>query len=325
MTNTPYTREDFTNDTEVRWCPGCGDYAILMALQRLLPELGLAPEQHVFVSGIGCAGRLPYYMNAYGFHTIHGRATAVATGLKAMRDDLTVWVITGDGDALSIGGNHLIHCLRRNVNVNILLFNNQVYGLTKGQFSPTSQKGQITKTSPNGVSNEPINPLMIALAAGASFVARAVDKDPVHLGAVLKQAYEHPGCSFVEIYQDCNIFNHGAFDDFSLKANRKDKTVILEKGKALRFGGDQQWLLTKKDDALTINPYCEELELEYVHEPNSLMAAMRLAQLRCPEFPVPLGVYYQKAREQFTFSQPIKKSTADLEMLFRAKASWEAC
>ncbi|OYV55281.1 MAG: 2-oxoacid:ferredoxin oxidoreductase subunit beta, partial [Legionella sp. 21-45-4] len=192
-----YTREDFTNQTEVRWCPGCGDYAILAALQRVLPELGLAPEKHVFVSGIGCAGRLPYYMNTYGFHTIHGRATAVATGLKAMRDDLTVWVITGDGDALSIGGNHLIHCLRRNVDVKILLFNNQVYGLTKGQFSPTSQKGQVTKTSPQGVINEPINPISIALASGASFVARAVDKDPNHLSAILKKAYEHRGCAFV--------------------------------------------------------------------------------------------------------------------------------
>src|ERR1700733_6449163 len=170
--------QDFSNTNEVRWCPGCGDYAILAALQRVLPELGLAPEQHVFVSGIGCAGRLPYYMNTYGFHTIHGRATAVATGLKVMRDDVCVWVITGDGDALSIGGNHLIHILRRNVNVNILLFNNQVYGLTKGQFSPTSKKGQLTKTSPEGVRNEPLNPLALALASGASFVARAVDKDP---------------------------------------------------------------------------------------------------------------------------------------------------
>ncbi len=229
MTKT-YKRTDFANDTEVRWCPGCGDYAILAALQRILPELGLAPEKHVFVSGIGCAGRLPYYMNTYGFHTIHGRATAVATGLKAVRDDLCVWVITGDGDALSIGGNHLIHCLRRNVNVKILLMNNQVYGLTKGQFSPTSQKGQVTKTSPQGVTNQPMNPLALALGAGASFVARAVDKDPNQLGEVIKKAYEHQGCAFIEIYQDCNIFNNGAFDEFALKANRSNNTVLLQDG-----------------------------------------------------------------------------------------------
>lgn len=234
--NNKYTREDFTNTNEVRWCPGCGDYAILMALQKMLPDLGLPPERHVFVSGIGCAGRLPYYMNAYGFHTIHGRATAVATGLKAMRDDLCVWIVTGDGDALSIGGNHLIHILRRNVNVTILLFNNQVYGLTKGQFSPTSQKGLVTKTSPKGVNNEPVNPLFLALASGASFVARAVDKDPNHLGMILKKAQEHQGCSFVEIYQDCNIFNHGAFDEFAVKSNRSENTILLEEGQPLIYG-----------------------------------------------------------------------------------------
>jgi len=323
MSTTTYTREDFSNNTEVRWCPGCGDYAILMALQRLLPDLGLAPEQHVFVSGIGCAGRLPYYMNAYGFHTIHGRATAVATGLKAMRDDLTVWVITGDGDALSIGGNHLIHCLRRNVNVNILLFNNQVYGLTKGQFSPTSQKGQVTKTSPNGVTNEPVNPLMLALAAGASFVARAVDKDPVHLTQVLKKAYEHPGCSFVEIYQDCNIFNNGAFDGFAVKANRADKTVVLEEGKPMVFGAEKQWALAQNADSLHAIDYQKEREPQCLHQPGNFMAAMRLARISYPDFPVPLGVYYQQQREIYTFSTAIQKSKSDVEDLFKARASWK--
>src|ERR1700744_6651320 len=278
--NSNYKREDFTNSTEVRWCPGCGDYAILAALQKLLPELGLPPEKHVFVSGIGCAGRLPYYMNAYGFHTIHGRATAVATGLKAMREDLTVWVITGDGDALSIGGNQLIHCLRRNVNVNILLFNNQVYGLTKGQFSPTSQKGQITKTSPQGVSNEPINPLALALAAGASFVARAVDKDPNHLGLTLKKAYEHQGTSFVEIYQDCNIFNHGAFDAFAVKTNRAAKTIVLEDGQPLLFGAEKEWALTLKDDQLQTIAGNEEGLCR--HDSSNYIAASRLARLHFP-------------------------------------------
>nr|HAT8714959.1 2-oxoacid:ferredoxin oxidoreductase subunit beta [Legionella jordanis] len=320
--NQIYKREDFSNANEVRWCPGCGDYAILAALQKVLPELGLAPEKHVFISGIGCAGRLPYYMNTYGFHTIHGRATAVATGLKAMRKDLTVWVITGDGDALSIGANHLIHCLRRNVNINILLFNNQVYGLTKGQFSPTSQKGQVTKTSPQGVNNEPVNPLALALASGASFVARAVDKDPNHLASVIKKAYEHEGCSFVEIYQDCNIFNNGAFDAFAVKANRTEQTIILEQGKPLLFGSEKQWALDLKGDALQRIPY-QAGDALYQHDSGNFLSAMRLSRLTFPDFPVPLGVYYQNEREVLSFDEPASKSKADLAALFRAKASWE--
>ncbi len=321
MNKATYTREDFTNDTEVRWCPGCGDYAILMAIQRLLPELGLPPEQHVFVSGIGCAGRLPYYMNTYGFHTIHGRALAVATGLKAMHDALCVWVITGDGDALSIGGNHLIHCLRRNVNVNILMINNQVYGLTKGQFSPTSQPGQITKTSPQGVSVQPVNPLALALASGASFVARAVDKDPVHLASVLKQAHEHQGASFVEIYQDCNIFNNGAFDEFSLKTNRADQTIHLTEGQPLLFGKDNESGLALQGDKL--QRVSSQEALDYHHDTSNFQAAMRLASLTFPEYPVPLGVYYQTPRETFKLSGMINKSAADLPALFRARASWQ--
>ncbi|MFT4060362.1 MAG: 2-oxoacid:ferredoxin oxidoreductase subunit beta [Legionella sp.] len=319
--NNTYKREDFANANEVRWCPGCGDYAILMALQKMLPDLGLPPEQHVFVSGIGCAGRLPYYMNAYGFHTIHGRATAVATGLKAMREDLCVWIITGDGDALSIGGNHLIHILRRNVNVNILLFNNQVYGLTKGQFSPTSQKGQVTKTSPKGVNNEPINPLTLALAAGASFVARAVDKDPNHLGSILKKAYEHQGCSFVEIYQDCNIFNHGAFDEFALKSNRAENTVLLEEAQPLIYGAEKDKALQLQEETF-VRVSSAEKSL-YQHDSSCLSAAMRLARLTFPSYPVPLGVYYQKSRDLFALSQEVNKTVNDLPGLYRAKASWQ--
>ncbi|MGC1181668.1 2-oxoacid:ferredoxin oxidoreductase subunit beta [Legionella sp.] len=319
--NNIYKREDFANANEVRWCPGCGDYAILMALQKVLPELGLPPEQHVFVSGIGCAGRLPYYMNTYGFHTIHGRATAVATGLKAMRDDLCVWVITGDGDALSIGGNHLIHILRRNVNVNILLFNNQVYGLTKGQFSPTSKKGQVTKTSPQGVNNEPINPLALALAAGASFVARAVDKDPTHLSGLLKKAQEHQGCAFVEIYQDCNIFNHGAFDEFAIKNNRAENTVLLEQNQPLLYGAQKDKALHVQGDIFTsVSATTQGL---YKHDTGSLTSAIRLAALAFPEHPVPLGVYYQKSRDLFTLPQKVNKTIDDLPGLFRAKASWQ--
>ena len=320
MTKT-YKKADFENDTEVRWCPGCGDYAILAALQRVLPELGLPPEKHVFVSGIGCAGRLPYYMNAYGFHTIHGRATAVATGLKSTRDDLCVWVITGDGDALSIGGNHLIHCLRRNVNVKILLMNNQVYGLTKGQFSPTSQKGQITKTSPQGVTNQPLNPLALALGAGASFIARAVDKDPNHLGDVIKKAYQHPGCAFIEIYQDCNIFNNGAFDEFALKANRSENTILLQDDEPLRFGREQQWMLTLRNERLERASFSEAEP--YRHDPTNLIAATRLAYLTFPDYPVPLGVYYQKPREIYDLPATFKRTTKDLPALFRAKAHWQ--
>lgn len=321
MNKALYTREDFSNQNEVRWCPGCGDYAILAAMQRLLPELGLSPSQHVFVSGIGCAGRFPYYMNTYGFHTLHGRATAVATGLKAMRDDVCVWVITGDGDALSIGGNHLIHLLRRNVNVNVLLFNNQVYGLTKGQFSPTSQKGQITKTSPEGVTTEPMNPIRLALGAGATFVARAVDKDPQHLAQVLKKAYEHPGCSFVEIYQDCNIFNKGAFDGFSVKAERAEHTIALEAGAPLLFGEDKASGLVLCDDKLVRAPAAQAAS--YLHNPASFSHAMHLAALSFPENPVPLGVYYHETRPVFSLSAPVEQKTVDdLRLLYRSKTSW---
>lgn len=321
MNKTIYKRTDFANDTEVRWCPGCGDYAILAALQRILPELGLAPEKHVFVSGIGCAGRLPYYMNAYGFHTIHGRATAVATGLKTTREDLCVWVVTGDGDALSIGGNHLIHCLRRNVNVKILLVNNQVYGLTKGQYSPTSQKGQVTKTSPQGVTNQPINPLALALGAGASFIARAVDKDPNHLADIIKRAYEHPGCALIEIYQDCNIFNNGAFDEFALKTNRSENTILLEDGQPLKFGAEQQWMLALRNEQLERANFCEEES--YRHDPGNFIAAMRLAHLTFPNYPVPLGVYYQQPRDIFKLHGEFKKTKNDLPALYRSKASWQ--
>jgi 2-oxoglutarate ferredoxin oxidoreductase subunit beta len=315
------TRSNFVNDTEVRWCPGCGDYAILSALQRVLPELGAPPERHVFVSGIGCAGRLPYYMNTYGFHTIHGRALAVATGLKALRGDLFVWVVTGDGDALSIGGNHLIHCLRRNVNLKILLVNNQVYGLTKGQFSPTSQKGQVTKTSPKGVSHQPLNPLTLALSAGASFVARAVDKDPNHLSDLIKKAHEHQGCAFIEIYQDCHIFNHSAFDAFSLKANRADKTLLLEDGEPLVYGADREWALTLRDQQLCRVPRSEVGD--YHHDVSNFNAAMQLAALSFPAHPVPLGIYYQEVREVFELRTEFKKTVGDLPSLYRSRASWQ--
>ncbi|MDO5498605.1 MAG: 2-oxoacid:ferredoxin oxidoreductase subunit beta [Propionibacteriaceae bacterium] len=233
----PLNRKDFTSDQEVRWCPGCGDYAVLAAFQGFLPELGIARENTVIVSGIGCSSRFPYYVNSYGMHSIHGRAPAIATGVATAREDLGVWVVTGDGDALSIGGNHLIHALRRNVNLTILLFNNRIYGLTKGQYSPTSEQGKVTKSSPFGSVDSPFNPLSVALGAEASFVARTIDSDRNHLTEVLKAASAHRGASFVEIYQNCPIFNDGAFD--AIKGGATADTIIpLRHGEPIRFGAE---------------------------------------------------------------------------------------
>ncbi|MEU2868944.1 thiamine pyrophosphate-dependent enzyme [Streptomyces olivoreticuli] len=232
------TMKDFKSDQEVRWCPGCGDYAVLAAVQGFMPSLGLAKENIVFVSGIGCSSRFPYYMNTYGMHSIHGRAPAIATGLASSRPDLSVWVVTGDGDALSIGGNHLIHALRRNVNLKILLFNNRIYGLTKGQYSPTSEIGKITKSTPMGSLDAPFNPVSLAIGAEASFVARTVDSDRKHLTEVLRQAAEHPGTALVEIYQNCNIFNDGAFEVLKDKQQAQEAVIRLEHGRPIRFGTD---------------------------------------------------------------------------------------
>ena len=228
--------KDFKTDQEVRWCPGCGDYAILAAVQSFMPELGVPRENIVFISGIGCSSRFPYYMNTYGMHSIHGRAPAIATGLSTSRPDLSVWVVTGDGDALSIGGNHLIHALRRNVNLKILLFNNRIYGLTKGQYSPTSELGKITKSTPMGSLDNPFNPVSLALGAEATFVARTLDSDRKHLTSVLRAAAAHEGTALVEIYQNCNIFNDGAFDLLKEAATRDDWTIRMEHGQPLRFG-----------------------------------------------------------------------------------------
>ncbi|GGK83371.1 2-oxoacid:ferredoxin oxidoreductase subunit beta [Mangrovihabitans endophyticus] len=235
------TAKDFKSDQEVRWCPGCGDYAILAAVQQFMPELGIPRENIVFVSGIGCSSRFPYYMNTYGMHSIHGRAPAIATGLSSSRPDLSVWVVTGDGDALSIGGNHLIHALRRNVNVKILLFNNRIYGLTKGQYSPTSEIGKITKSTPAGSADSPFNPLSLALGAEASFVARTIDSDRKHLQSVLRAAAEHHGSAFVEIYQNCNIFNDGAFELLKDASSRDDHLIRLEQGQPITFGADGRY------------------------------------------------------------------------------------
>src|SRR5215213_3168244 len=230
------TRKDFSSDQEVRWCPGCGDYSVLTALQLMMPDLGVRPENQVFVSGIGCSSRFPYYMNTYGVHSIHGRAPAVATGVAVARPDLDVWVVTGDGDALSIGGNHFMHIIRRNVDVKILLFNNRIYGLTKGQYSPTSEHGKKTKSTPMGSPDYPIRPVSVAIAAEATFAARAIDVDVKHLEYVLERAAKHVGTAFVEIYQNCNIFNDGAYDYATDKNTKSDTTLYLEHGKPLVFG-----------------------------------------------------------------------------------------
>ena len=290
----PLGRKDFVSDQEVRWCPGCGDYSVLAQTQKLMPELDIPRKKIVFISGIGCSSRLPYYMNTYGFHGIHGRAPTIATGLKASRPDLHVWVITGDGDALSIGGNHILHILRRNVDVVIVLFNNRIYGLTKGQYSPTSEFGKKTKSSPYGTIDYPLNPLSVALGAEATFVARSIDIDVHHLVETLDRAAHHKGTSFVEVYQNCNVFNDGAFMEFADKAVRPDRTVTLEHGKPLIFGKDRDKgirLSGTTPEVVQLGNGVTEAEL-LVHDekrPDPAVAHI-LARMEYPEFPVPLGV-----------------------------------
>ncbi|GAA3900352.1 2-oxoacid:ferredoxin oxidoreductase subunit beta [Streptomyces gulbargensis] len=292
------TMKDFKSDQEVRWCPGCGDYAVLAAVQGFMPELGLAKENIVFVSGIGCSSRFPYYMNTYGMHSIHGRAPAIATGLATSRRDLSVWVVTGDGDALSIGGNHLIHALRRNVNLKILLFNNRIYGLTKGQYSPTSEVGKITKSTPMGSLDAPFNPVSLALGAEATFVARTVDSDRKHLTEVLRQAAEHNGTALVEIYQNCNIFNDGAFEVLKDKDQAKEAVIRLEHGQPIRFGADlgQGVVRDPATGDLQVVPVTPENESRIlVHDAHSASptTAFALSRLADPDtlHRTPIGVF----------------------------------
>jgi 2-oxoglutarate ferredoxin oxidoreductase subunit beta len=246
------TRKDFVSDQEVRWCPGCGDYAILAQVQKVMPELGIPRENIVFISGIGCSSRFPYYMNTYGFHSIHGRAPAIASGLKTFRPDLSVWVATGDGDALSIGGNHFIHVLRRNLDINILLFNNRIYGLTKGQYSPTSEQGKITKSTPFGSVDHPFNPVSVALGADGTFVARSIDVEAKHLQYLIRRAYAHRGTAFIEILQNCNIFNDGAFASLTDKDVKAEHQLVLEHGKPLIFGKNRDKGLRMRGHSLYV-------------------------------------------------------------------------
>ncbi|MBI2894464.1 MAG: 2-oxoacid:ferredoxin oxidoreductase subunit beta [Deltaproteobacteria bacterium] len=290
------TRKDFVSEQEVRWCPGCGDYAILAQVQKVMPEIGIPREKIVFVSGIGCSSRFPYYMATYGFHGIHGRAPAIATGIKTTNPELSVWVVTGDGDALSIGGNHLIHTLRRNVDVKILLFNNRIYGLTKGQYSPTSEFGKKTKSSPFGTVDRPFNPLSVALAAEATFVARTIDSEVKHMQEVIAKAAEHKGGAFVEIYQNCMVFNDEAFDFATNRETKAETQLVLEHGQPLLFGKDRKKGIRMKEG---FQPEVAQLDdpgidaatlIRHDASRDDPAYAFMLSRLEYPEFPVPVGV-----------------------------------
>ena len=325
-----YTAKDFASDQEVKWCPGCGDYSILKQVQSILPEIGIKRENMVFVSGIGCSSRFPYYMNTYGIHSIHGRAPAVATGIKLANPELNVWIITGDGDGLSIGGNHFIHLMRRNLDVNILLFNNEIYGLTKGQFSPTSQLGLKTKSSPFGVIDQPFNPLSLALGSGATFVSRTLDREPKSLREVLLEAQKHKGTSFVEIYQNCVIFNDGIFDEFTNKATKEEANLYLENGKPLKFGKDLSKgiiLENFEPKIIDITEDTDESKL-WIHDETSILKAQILARFNFDEefsdFPRPFGVFYKKNRASYeeTFTNQVKKNKSDMQQILNGNITW---
>tara|TARA_R110002049_G_scaffold47902_1_gene138414 strand:+ start:121303 stop:122313 length:1011 start_codon:yes stop_codon:yes gene_type:complete len=325
---------DFASDQDVRWCPGCGDYSILAQMKKVLPELGIPREKLVFVSGIGCSSRFPYYMNTYGMHSIHGRAPTFATGLKSTRPDLTVWVITGDGDSLSIGGNHFIHALRRNIDVNIVLFNNRIYGLTKGQYSPTSTEGQITKSTPMGSIDHPLNPLSVALAAEATFVARSIDAHVKHLGATLKRAAEHKGTSLVEVYQNCNVFNDGAMAYAQEKKQRAENVIELEHGKPLIFGTNKdKGIQLVRNHLQVVNTADVAVDDLLIHDEKDLNPSihMMLARMKYPEMPEPIGVlravdgvatYNDQINEQVEQARAAK-GEGDLEALFNAGDTWD--
>lgn len=330
------TARDFATDQEVRWCPGCGDYSILAQVQKVMPGIGIPRENIVIISGIGCSSRFPYYMNTYGMHSIHGRATAIASGLKATRPELSVWIVTGDGDGLSIGGNHTIHILRRNFDVNILLFNNQIYGLTKGQYSPTSEEHKITKSTPFGSIDHPFNPLALAMGADASFIARSMDRDPKHLQDMLIRSQAHKGASFLEIYQNCNIFNDGAFEIFTEKSSKPEQTLFLEQGKPLLFGA-------AKDKGLRLDglkPVLVDLSNGFspddcwIHDERDLYKAQLLVRLFDDpstegHMPRPFGVFYETDRACYEDIMAMQieeaislKGKGDLDQLLRGSETW---
>jgi len=330
----PTTRKDWTSDQEVRWCPGCGDYSILAAIQMLMPELNVRRESTVFISGIGCAARFPYYMNTYGLHSIHGRAPALATGLAVTRPDLDVWVIGGDGDMLSIGGNHLIHALRRNVNLTVLMFNNRIYGLTKGQYSPTSETGKVTKSTPLGSIDQPFNPISIALGAEATFVARTHDMDRAHMQATFRRAHDHVGASFVEVFQNCNVFNDGAFEDITGKEHRAEKLISLTHGEPIRFGPDlEHGVVQRSDGHVEIVEVAEAgVDALLVHDETRADPGVAFALSRLGDSvhqPTPIGVFRDVSRTELGSQMSAQivgaqesKGRGDLGALYRSNGTW---
>jgi 2-oxoglutarate ferredoxin oxidoreductase subunit beta len=327
------TRKDFVSDQEVRWCPGCGDYSILAQTQKTMPDFGVPKENIVFISGIGCSGRLPYYMNTYGFHSIHGRAPTLATGLKLARPELMVWVITGDGDALSIGGNHVLHSMRRNVDIKLIMFNNRIYGLTKGQASPTSELGKKTKSTPAGTVDYPVQPLSVALAAEASFVARSVDTHTEHLQQTLERAGHHHGSAFIEVLQNCNIFNDGAFRDFTERDVREDRMLVLEHGQPMIFGKDRDKGIRLRGlhpEVVALGNGVSEADL-LVHDEEAAdpYLAYMLSRMWWPDFPVPVGVLRRVQRpthDQLVSGQiadaQAREGMGDLDELLRSGETW---
>jgi 2-oxoglutarate/2-oxoacid ferredoxin oxidoreductase subunit beta len=329
------TKKDFESDQEVRWCPGCGDYSILANVQRFMPELGIARENIVWVSGIGCSSRFPYYLNTYGFHTIHGRAPAIAMGIKVANPELSVWIATGDGDGLSIGGNHLLHCLRRNLDVKILLFNNKIYGLTKGQYSPTSEFGKVTKSTPFGAADHPVDPATFALGCNASFVARSVDTEAQHLTEMLRRAAHHKGTAFIEIYQNCPVFNDEAFEVFIGKEVKADRQVRVEHGKPLIFGAQKTRGLRLDSRTFTLEVVTigengvTEADI-LVHDETNPTLAYMLARMPFPQFPVAVGVLYAVARPTYDATLSEQRRAAgeklgkgSLQKLLNAGNTWE--
>ena len=332
---TTYERSDFQSDQEVRWCPGCGDYTILAAVQNFFADLGVEREKHVFVSGIGCAARFPYYMETFGMHSIHGRAPAIASGIATANPDLHVWIVTGDGDALSIGGNHLIHTLRRNVNLNILLFNNQIYGLTKGQYSPTSEVGKKTKSSPMGSVDAPFNPVSLALGAEATFVARTIDMDRPHTTRMLQAAFEHSGSAFVEIYQNCNVFNDKAFVALTSRDVRDDNRINLEPGQPVLFGKDNEFgVVVGSQGAGIVRVADVGVEAIHVHDPANASPAAAFALSRLADGPIgptPIGVFrsverptYDGGVAQQLVEAQAAKGPGDLASLITSNGTWTA-
>ncbi|WP_448582394.1 2-oxoacid:ferredoxin oxidoreductase subunit beta [Thermaurantiacus sp.] len=323
--------EDWASDQEVRWCPGCGDYAILKAVQKTMPELGARPETTVFISGIGCSSRFPYYMETYGFHTIHGRAPAIATGVKLANPDLDVWIVTGDGDGLSIGGNHMLHLLRRNLDCQVLLFNNEIYGLTKGQYSPTSRVGTTSPSSPWGSIERPVFPCEFALGAGARFIARVIDTAQKQMPEVLKRAYRHRGTSFVEIYQNCVVYNDGVFEGFTDKRTAANTQIWLEHGKPMLFANGTKGLAVNRETLRmeVVDTSDSDLSRVVVHDETNKAVAKMLVSMRFPEFPVALGVIFCDPRPNFGEALERQRAehaagkTADLDALLRKGPSWE--